>query len=205
MAEEQVVQPTETPPVETPAQETPPAAQAAPEAPPSETPPEGQSPAPPEAPPEQEPDAGAVPPPEAYVLPEGMPDELRQFAHDNGFSQKQLDASLTQFATYANGMKQAELQALHDMGQAHIKNWGDAAETNLTLARQALKQNDPDGNLAKALKNSGWANHPAVLDFLTSLGKSMQEGGFLKTTVKRPPGQKSLAQALFANHPSQEG
>ena len=134
-----------------------------------------------------------------------MPDELRQFAHKNKFTQEQLDASLSEFANYSNGMRQAELKMLHDMGQAHIKNWGDSAEHNLTLARQALRQNDPDGKLAEVLKNSGYANHPVVLDFLAGLGKSMQEGGFLKTTVKRPPGQKTLAQSLFPNHPTKEG
>ena len=204
MSEEQVVQPTETPP-EPPAQETPPAAETPPEAPPSEAP-DGQSAAPPEAPPQEgEPVARAVPKPDEYVLPEGMPEELRQVAHDLDYTQEQLDGSLKEFANYANGMRAVEMNALHEMGQTHIKNWGDSAETNLTLARQALKQNDPDGKMAKVLKTSGYANHPVVLDFLLGIGRSMQEGGFLTTAVKRPPGQKTLAQALFPNHPTKEG
>ena len=172
--------------------------------------PEAQQTTEPQSPTEQEPtetvepDARVVPKPSEYELPEGLPDNLRIFAHENGFTQEQLSSAIQQFGGYMTGMKSAERQALSEMGQTHLKNWGENAQTNLNLARQALKQNDPDGTLAKALNESGWGDHPAVLDFLHNIGKSMQEGGFLKSTVPRPSGEKTLAQALYGeNHPTE--
>lgn len=153
----------------------------------------------------------AEPPPEAsdrseseevtYVLPEGVPQQVAEFAKQHDMTQKQLDGTLQ----YFGNIKQAELASIRTAGEAHVKNWGDKGQHNLNLARRALSQNDPDGELKTALDNSGFGNHPAVLNFLHRLGTSMQEGGFLKSAVNRPPGQKSAAQAMYGgNHPSNE-
>ena len=153
--------------------------------------------------PEPPKDERVVPKPSEYELPEGMPDNIRIFAHENGFTQEQLNASLQQFGGYMQGMKTAEQQSLRQAGEAHLKQWGDQAQTKLALAKQALKQNDPDGALAKALEDSGYGNHPAVLNFLHSIGKSMQEGGFLKSAVPRNPQERTAAQMMYGdNHPS---
>ena len=164
-----------------------------------------ESPAAPVPTPESKPVERAVPKPEEYRLPEGMPDTIRAFAHERGFTQEQLDGTIQHFGSYVVGMQTAEQKALRDLGEAHLKNWGPEAKTRLALAKRALKQNDPEGKLAEALNTSGYGNHPAVLDFLYTLGKGMQEGGFLTSAVPRSPGQKSAAQALFGtNHPSKE-
>ena len=153
--------------------------------------------------PEPPKDERVVPKPSEYELPEGMPDNIRIFAHENGLTQEQLNASLQQFGGYIGGMKQAEQQALREAGEAHLKQWGDQAQTNLALAKQALKQNDPDGALAQALEDSGYGNHPAVLNFLHNIGKSMQEGGFLKSAVPRNPQDRTAAQMMYGDkHPS---
>lgn len=145
-----------------------------------------------------------VPKPDEYKIPEGLPKELGQFAHENEYTQEQLDAAVKMFDSYSQAMKTSQQIALRQLGEAHIKNWGDEANFKLTLAKRALKQNDPNGALAKALNESGYGNHPAVLDFLANLGEQMREGGFLKSAVNRPPGKKSLAQAMFPDHPSKE-
>jgi hypothetical protein len=177
---------------------------AAPPVTPGDPTPPTTEPAAPEAPPEAAPER-VVPQPNEYVIPEGVPEEMRQFAHDNGFTQAQLDVTVQQIGSAIDATGEAQKVALRSMGEAHLKNWGDQADTNLNLAKQALNQNDPDGSLAKALNESGYGNHPAVLDFLHTLGKGMQEGGFLKRAVRRPPGQKSAAQSMYgANHPSVE-
>lgn len=175
--------PVETPSVE-PTQETPPQETSA-ESPPSV--------------PER-----VVPTADGYKLPEGLDPAVGQFASENGYTQEQLDKTLEYFGEVVQNTDKAKVQALRVLGEAHLKNWGDAAQTNLNLAKQALAQNDPDGHLAKALNESGYGNHPAVLDFLYNLGKGMQEGGFLKTAVNRPPGQKSLAQKMYPSHVSKE-
>lgn len=164
---------------------------------------EPQSPTDPETPPEPGPDGRVVPQPSEYELPEGMPDSIRIFANEHGFTQDQLNATLGQFGGYLQGMQQTEQKALREAGEAHLKNWGQDAQHKLGLARQALKQNDPEGKLMEALNNSGWGNHPDVLNFLYSIGKSMQEGGYLKSTVIAKPGDKSAAQSMYGdNHPS---
>ena len=154
---------------------------------------------------ESTPNERVVPQPDQYVLPEGMPDELRQFAFDNEMTQKQLDGTMNKFAQYVTGMDQAKLSSLKLAGQAHIKNWGEHGKENVALIEQALVQNDPTGALTKALNESGYNYHPAVLNFLFQIGRSMQEGGYLKSAVHIPAGQKTVAQTLYGDsHPSKE-
>ena len=152
----------------------------------------------PAAPPER-----VVPKPSEYELPEGMPDNVRIFANEHGFTQDQLNATITQFGGYMTAMKQTEQQALRQMGETHVKNWGPDAQNKLALAKAAVRQNDPEGKLMTALNESGWGNHPDVLNFLYNIGKSMQEGGFIKSAIPRKPGEKTAAQAMYGdNHPS---
>lgn len=170
----------------------------------AQAPTEPQAPPPdPTAEPAAAPTERVVPAADGYTLPEGVPQELGQFANQHGFTQEQLDATLTQMGQYMQNTRQAELQALRGLGEAHLKNWGDRAQYNLSLAKRALAQNDPDGELSKALDASGYGNHPAVLNFLQRVGESMKEGGFLKTAINRPPGEKTAAEAMYGeNHPT---
>ena len=163
--------------------------------PPPETPDESV-----EIPPER-----VVPAADGYTLPEGLDPVIGQFANEHGFTQEQLDSTLEYFGNVIQNSEKSKVEALRTLGEAHLKNWGDQAQHNLSLAKRALAQNDPEGSLAKALNESGYGNHPAVLDFLYNLGRSMQEGGFLRGSVNRPPGQKTLAQTMYGdNHPSKE-
>ena len=148
--------------------------------------------------------APGIPQPDEYKLPDGVPKDFGKFAHEHGFTQEQVDASLQHFSGYVQAAEQVKLQALRSMGEKHLEDWGERKDYNLSLAKRALKQNDPDGKLAQALNESGYGNHPAVLDFLYNIGKSMQEGGFLKNAVARPTGKKSTAQALYPDLPSKE-
>ena len=189
-------------PVETPV-ETPvvPAVEAPQEAP---TPP--QEPAPPSdsTPPEDVPQPSrVVPAQDGYVLPEGVPPAIAQFAHANDMTQEQLDKSIK----YYEGMQQAQTKVQQDMmleaGQALVDSWGDSKDYNLSLAKEALNANDPDGSVKEFLNSTGYGNHPVVLNFMFRLGKQMQEGGFIKGGTHRPQAAKTAAQALFgANHPS---
>ncbi len=159
---------------------------------------EPQEPEPKEGEPKKEFD---IPKPEDYKIPEGLPKELGQFAHDIKLTQEQLDKTVQVFDQYSKVKDTATKAALRQMGEAHVKNWGPDAKFRLSLAKRALKQNDPEGQLAKALSDSGYGNHPAVLDFLYNLGRSMKEGGFLKTDLNVKPGGKTRAQRIFPNHP----
>lgn len=156
--------------------------------------------------PPAEPTSPLTTPPPNYKLPEGVPAQVGNWAQKNGLTQEQLDASLHFFGSVNQANVKAQQQSLRRMGEAHLQNaWGENAPYNLQLAQRALRQNDPTGALTKVLNESGYGNHPAVLDFLYAIGRSMQEGGFLKSSTSRPPGAKSAAQLLFGdNHPSNE-
>lgn len=146
-----------------------------------------------------------VPAADGYTMPDGMPPEMGVFANEHGFTQGQLDATLKQFGDVVTASKQNEFNAMKKAGEDFVETWGDRKDFNLSLARRALKQNDPDGTLKTALDESGYGNHPAVLGFLHKLGVSMQEGGYLKSAVNRPPGQKTVAQTMYGDsHPSTE-
>lgn len=167
---------------------------------------EPQSPTEPEPtePTEPGPDPRVVPKPSEYVLPEGTPDNLRIFAHEHGFTQQQLDASLQQFGGYLHGMKEAEAQAARQMGEAHVKNWGPEAKHNVVLAKQAMGWLDGQiEGFAQYITNSPAGNDPRVLQALYLVGKSMQEGGYLKGAVTRNPAEKTAASAMYGeNHPT---
>jgi len=139
------------------------------------------------------------------VLPEGTPEFFKDFGKANKLSQDQLNATVEFLSTGLKAQREVELKALADAGQAHIKNWGEQAGQHMSVAKRALKQSDPDGQVTKFLKDTGYANHPVVLEFFKNLGLSMQEGGFLKGAVNVPPGERSLAQTMYGeNHPSKE-
>lgn len=145
--------------------------------------------------------------PTDYKLPMGAPAELGEWASQNGFTQAQLDASMAQFSATVQATKLAEMKALQEQGKAHIEKWGSHGQEKLSLARSALVQVDTTGQMRQLLKSSGYANHPAVLDFLATLGQNMREGGFLKTAPAPGPKSKpvTVAQALYGgNHPSKQ-
>ena len=145
-----------------------------------------------------------VPAADGYKLPEGIPPEVGKFANEHGFTQDQLDAALTQFSTMAQAQELHGKQSLRAMGEAQLKEWGEQADYKLNLAKRALKANDPDGTLTQALNETGYGNHPAVLNFLVRLGESMKEGGFITSSVHTPPGKRSVAQAMYPHLPSKE-
>jgi len=184
----EVVPPTEVSPTgqEPQAQtQTPPQEAAPPEAPPTNA--EG------DAPPER-----VVPAADGYTLPEGIPADFGKFANSLDMTQAQADGVLQAQA----GLKQAEMQAVRTAGEAHIKSWGERADYNMNLAKRAMKQHDANGELAKLLNDTGFGNHPAVLDHFFTLGQALQEGGFLKSELKAP-GEKTRAQKMFPSMKSE--
>ena len=98
---------------------------------------------------------------------------------------------------YMKAVDQGQKVALRNLGEAHVKNWGDESKTKLSLAKRALKLNDPDGELSKMLSESGYGNHPAVLNFLARLGENLKEGGFLPSALNVQDKKKSIAQKLY--------
>ena len=129
-------------------------------------------------------------------LPTEIPQSIRDMFKVGKFTQEQADGALNMFKTQVTQIRQAEKADLVKKGQEHIKSWGEAASSNLALAKRALQVTDPTGALTKSLVNTGMNNSPVVLDYLLSVGKMLREGGFI-TSVAPPPGQKSAAQKRY--------
>lgn len=181
--------------------------QVQPEAQPAQPAPQAGPPSPPpDATPPQEgaPTESAGQPDDGYVVPNFITPQMRKFASDAGLSQEQFTSTIKHFGGLMQQNERGAKAKLETEGQQFINNWGDKADANLSLARRALKQNDPDGSMSAMLDKTGFGNSPVVLDFLHRLGTSMQEGGFLKGQTNRPVGQKTPAQRMFPSMHSEE-
>lgn len=138
-------------------------------------------------------------------LPEGLPPQVLEFAKANGLSQAQLDASLQFFGEVAHVNATMQQQQLRQLGEAHVQSWGKEGQYKLGVGRRALKMVDPEGVLTTMLNETGYGNHPAVLQSLYELGTKLQEGGFISATQNRAPGKRTAAQAMYGDtHPSKE-
>ena len=157
-----------------------------------------------EAAPEDKPADRIVPDARDYTLPEGVPEFLGQFANENDMTQAQLDATLQQFGNITEQAELGRQNQIAELGQKHVDTWGKQKEYNLSIVRRALSQNDADGKFKALLDETGYGNHPVILDFFLSIGSSMKEGGFLKgANNTQSKAGLSAAQSMFgANHPS---
>lgn len=152
-----------------------------------------------------QPPVRVIPEIDKYVLPDGTPQRVAEFANKNDMTQEQLDSSLAEFGLYMSEADQQARKLMRDNGEAHVKSWGKQSKTNLSLCKRALQVNDPEGTLTKVLDDSGYGNHPVVLDFLLNLGTQLKEGGFLKGSTNVPAGKQSAAQIMFGkSHPSKD-
>jgi hypothetical protein len=118
---------------------------------------------------------------EGYKFPEGLPTpekDLASFAkvaHEMGMTQKQVEA-------LANWQKKANAEATEsfnkvseDWKQSVLKSWGADAEKNTELALRGVRDFASD-DLKKILSESGFGNHPAIVEHFYKLGIMSAEG-----------------------------
>jgi hypothetical protein len=147
-------------------------------------------------------DAGVINNPDDYTVPDFVTPEMKEFAFKQGLSNDQFNSVISQYGYITNVAEQQKMNQLSNMAAAQIEKWGDAAEYNLGLAKQALKVVDKEGELSKILKDTGYGNHPVVLRFLHNLGNQLKEGGFLRGSINKPTGKKSIAEIMYGEtHP----
>jgi hypothetical protein len=147
-------------------------------------------------------DAGIVNNPDDYQVPDYVTPEMKQFAFQQGLSNEQFNSVIAQYGYIAHASEQQRTNQLSNMAAAQLDKWGDAAEYNLGLAKQALKAVDSEGELSNVLKETGYGNHPVVLRFLYNLGNQLKEGGFLRGSINKPTGKKSIAEIMYGEtHP----
>lgn len=149
---------------------------------------------------EAAPEARVVPKPSEYVLPEGVPDTVRIFAHEHDYTQEQLDAGLNFFNQVQQANQEQFANARRELGKAVVKNWGNEAATNKALALQAseLIDNEIPG-FFDYIKKTGAIDDPYMIQALHIVGRWGREGGFITTAVPRPPGKKTAAEAMYGD------
>lgn len=147
--------------------------------------------------------------PEKYELniPDGM--ELKpeqQAAFEAQARELGLDAEKAQkLLDMAHGNQQAARQ----MQAAQIKKWAEEAQAdpeiggeyfnaNVATANFALKTYDPDGAIARMLKETGYGNNPAVVRFFYRIGKAMG-GDNVPKGDKGESAQRPLEDRLYPN------
>jgi hypothetical protein len=147
-------------------------------------------------------DAGIVNSPDDYQVPDYVTPEMKQFAFQQGLSNEQFNSVIAQYGYIAQASEQQRINQLNNMAAAQLEKWGEAAEYNLGLAKHALKTVDKEGELSRVLKETGYGNHPVVLRFLYNLGNQLKEGGFLRGSINKPTGKKSIAEIMYGEtHP----
>ena len=146
--------------------------------------------------------APEIPAPDGYALPEGVPPEMGQFAHEQGLTQEQFDGVVAKMQTWGSARDVMAFDELAEQGKAKVAEWGEAGEANISLAVSGvgyLEKSNP--GLRKMLNETGYGNHPLILEVFKSVGEMVREGGFVKGDTFTPAAKKSTAQRMF---PSQE-
>lgn len=125
------------------------------------------------------------------------------------YTPEQVSAAKEQFKALGLGKEAAQKlmdtavgnqQQAMEQHQQQVRRWADevrmdsemggpALEATLMEAKSALGKFDKEGKVLGMLEQTGYANHPEVLRFLSSIGKSMGEDGVVtgKETVAEKP------------------
>jgi len=123
-----------------------------------------------------------VPAADGYQLGEGVPAQLGEIFNKLDMTQEQAQGVLK----LDQARSAAMASALRTAGEAHIKSWGESAETNINLAKRGMNHFDPTGQLKQVLNDTGYGNDPRLLEMFFQFGRRMEEGGFLKSAVNTP-------------------
>ncbi len=125
----------------------------------------------------------AVPAADGYKFEEGsQASQMGEIFNSLDMTQEQADGVIKLDQVRA----EASATALRTAGEAHIKNWGDLAETNINLAKRGMNHFDPTGQLKEVLNETGFGNDPRLLELFFQFGSRMEEGGFLPSNVNTP-------------------
>ena len=145
-------------------------------------------------------------PPEGIEIDTEAKGQFQELAKENGLSeevaQKFWDLGMQ---TLQNNDPQKFMEQARDHNRTQwyneVKNdpdlGGENFEQTQQLAKRAVKEFG-DENFLKLLEDSGLANHPEVVRYLTRVGKEVSEGSFSKSNSGNSQ-PKSAAQILYPN------
>ena len=147
---------------------------------------------------------------EDFTLPEGVErDEaettkFKEFAKENGLTQKQAQSISDSKVEAAKKAVDSNMKLWEDQNnewkaaaRADKEYGGLKFEENLGVAKKAM-QKFGTTELLQVVDNYGMGNHPEFIRLLVRVGKAMSEDGMI-TGVGSNPAPKSAADILFPN------
>lgn len=149
--------------------------------------------------------APVAPDADKYIVPEGAPKGLSEAANKHGLTQDQLNGVIEYFGGHQNATSEAFGTAMKEAAGKMVESWGEQAPENIATSRQALEYLHPDGHMKKLLDDTGYGDHPLVIEHFRKVGELFREGGYITSSVNTPGSNKTLAEKMFGNnHPSKE-
>ncbi len=116
-------------------------------------------------------------------------EQARELGLDNVKAQKLLEISHRNAQEHARAHKQ-QVAAWGDEVRHDRELGGSSMESTLAYARAGLAKFDPQRKLYQVLQETGYANHPIVIRFLSAIGRAHAEdavllGSTVPTTLPR--------------------
>jgi hypothetical protein len=144
--------------------------------------------------------APTVPDADKYVLPEGVPPEFGDVANKLGFSQEQLEGTTQVIANVLKAQADGSMDALRQQADAKIAEWGEASKANIQDASVAVNYWEKKvPGLKSLLDETGYGNHPLIMELFKAQGVELREGGFISSNSNTPQVKKSTAETLYPN------
>jgi hypothetical protein len=123
--------------------------------------------------------------PDQYILPDGIPPQLGEWAKGIKLTQAQLDEAI-KFKTGIDEHQTQVKKNVYDAGRKQLFDyWGDKKADNMRIAESVLSSVPSGKNIAKFLRATGEGSNPLVIQFLHDVGNYMKEGGYLKNQQVR--------------------
>lgn len=136
--------------------------------------------------------------PEEYNIPEGAPDQIRQFAQSHQLTQYQLDGMLRMAAEMQGATEQMANAELQKGIQELKTEWGDQFDSNVKVAQLVLRTFDTeDKAVAKMLTDTRAGDNPVVIRFLNTIGEALVEDGFLESEHRPTKKAQDAASVMY--------
>lgn len=127
----------------------------------------------------------------------GLIERVADYAKSQGLSQDEASALLVEqekmVSTLVDNQKNQWLKECQSLPEFAGEKLAEASE----LSRRALEVFDTDGQLQKELTRFGYGNQPAVLRFLSKVGRAVAEDKAVRGNFAPSKEQKSAAQILY--------
>jgi hypothetical protein len=140
--------------------------------------------------------------PENHVLGDGAVERIASYAKEKGLSQEQAQSLLER----ENGAAQSYASRQMEQYNKTVDSWAKMVETDTEIGGQNFKQNIElasqvvkrygSESLVKALKDTGYGNHPELVRVFARIGKAMSPDQ-LVLPGSQPAGKKAIEDVFY--------